>query len=182
MTSKIVSKKLRFLSCFIGIIVAFSSFIAPPSSMRFFPMLMNRADVANLMANSSFSYIVLINSNYGADDASRLSFQLACYAFNTSNQLMASYSPLKLTKSIPDSAYAKDIFVSSYKITKASLATIIPTTTYSFLRFAPYGDRADPLLANFINYSVFPVGADGVTGIVVGKGIPVIKLNPSPPR
>ena len=66
---------------------------------------------------------------------------------------------VRMTKSIPDSAYVKDIFVSSYKITKTTLATIIPTTAYSFLRFAPYGDTTDPLLANFISYSVFPVGA-----------------------
>ena len=181
MKSNIVIRKVKFVACFIGLISVFCSFIVP-SPMKFCPMLLKKSDVVSLMANTSFSYLILVNTNIGADDNLRLSNQLACYAFNTSNQLISGFGPLKLTKSIPDSSYTKDIFLSSYKITKATLATVVPTTTYSFLRFAPYADNTDVLLSTFISYSVFPVAADGVTGVVSGKSVPIIKINPSPPR
>lgn len=177
----LVSRKVKMLSCTIGIIIFFSSFIIP-SSLRFFPMLMPKTSIATLMANSSFSYLILVPTNIGSEDNSRLSYQLVCYAYNSSNQLITSYNPLKLTKSIPDSAYSKDMYLSTFKITKSSLSTLIPTNTYSFLRFSPYTDRTDPLLANYVSYSVFPVAADGVTGVISGKSVPIIRLNPSPPR
>lgn len=182
MKSNLVIRKVKFVACFIGVIFFFCSFIVP-SPVKFSAMLMKKADVATLMANSSFSYMILVNTNIGADDNLRLTYQTACYAFNSSNQLISGFNPLRLTKSIPDSSYTKDISLSSYKITKATLSTVIPTTvTYSFLRFAPYADVVDAQLANFISYSIFPVGADGVTGVLVGKAVPTTKLNPSPPR
>lgn len=182
MRNKKICNKLRFSSFAICIVVAFSSFILPPSSLRFFPMLMNKSDVTALMANSNFSYLIIVPSNSGTDDNSRLSYQLVCYAYNSSNQLLTSYSPLKLTKSIPDSTFSKDMYLATYKLTKATLATVIPTSTYSYLRFAPYANRTDALLANYINFSVFPVAPDGVTGVISGKLVPTALLNPSPPR
>lgn len=170
-------RKITLLSCLTGILMMFSSFIVP-SSLRFFPMLMAKADVATLMANSKFSHIILVNTNIGDEDNSRLSYQLACYAFNTSLTLISPYGPLKLTKSVSDSAYSKDAYFSTYKVLKATLSTIIPTEAYSYLRFTPYTDKADAYLANYICYSVYPVGADGVTKV----GTAIIKLNPSPPR
>lgn len=153
-----------------------------PSSLKFCPMLMKKGDVATLMANSKFSHIILVNTNIGVDDNLRLTYQLACYAYNTSNQLISGFSPLILSRSVNDSLYTNDMYLSTYRVPKASLTTAMGTTTYSYLRFTPYMDRTDPSLSRFVSYSISPVAADGVTGVYSGKAIPVVKINPSPPR
>ena len=174
-------KRVSIFSVLVAIIFFFGAFYIP-SPLKFCPMLMKKSDVAALMANSKFSHIILVNTNIGSDDNLRLTYQLACYAYNTSNQLIAGFSPLVLTRSVNDSSFTNDMYLSSYKIPKSSLTTAIGNTTYSFLRFTPYQDKTDVSLSNFVSYSVSPVAADGVTGVFSGKAIPVIKINPSPPR
>lgn len=176
MTRKRLLKNCLGIGCLAGVLMTFSSFLIP-SSMRFYPMLMAKTDVAALMANTKFSYLTLVNTNLGLEDNSRLSYQLAAYAYNTSNVVISPYGPLKLTKSVTDSAFSKDVYISSYKVLKTSLSTVVPTTTYSYLRFTPYGDRADAKLANYISYAVYPVAADGITKV----GTKVLNINPSPP-
>lgn len=176
MIRKTTRRQLSVFSCLLAVAMSFSSFLIP-ASLRFYPMLMNKSDVATLMANSAFSQLVMVNTNLGTDDASRLSYQLAAYAYNTSNVLISPYTPLKLLKTLTDSSFSKDVYLSTYKVTKTQLSSIIPTTTYSYLKFAPYSDKTNASLANFVSYSVYPVGADGVTMV----GTKSIKLNPSPP-
>lgn len=177
-------RRLVALSFSILVISMLSSF-APPDKVKFSPMLMKKADVDKLMSTPNFSHIILQNYNKGSKDAKRQSYELICYAFNNAGQIIVPYNPLKLTASVPDSAYTKDIYFVNYTFAKAIIKSVLPSSTpYSFLRFQPYEDKSDPLLANYISYYVYAVAADGVTGVVQSKGTAVvkIKLNPSPPR
>ncbi len=183
-SSKILLKMKKVL-IILTLIVCYQS--NAQEVLKFSNMLLKKADV-DLFINSktSLGKLVFVPTNSATKDINRRIFELSVYAYTDQGVLIAPYNPMKLTSSTTDSSYSKDILLGTYSMTKTTLLSLIPTVTYSFLRFKPFNSRTDASLTNFISYKVFAVAADGITPVTKdGKTtslVTTLDLNPSPPR
>lgn len=170
---------------FVLILMSYSQLNAQ-EALKFTNMLLPKSNVDYLISGAAgLSKLVFVQENCSYKDPKRLVYDLVVYAYNTKNVLLPGYKPLKLTSASVDSSYYKDIFISSYTMTKTALTALIPANAYNYLRFKPYNDVISEDLKNYISYSVYAVSSDGITGVKKStstSSVTTLQLNPSPPR
>ncbi len=181
-----MKKSKQKIGLALALILMSCSALNAQEALKFTNMLLPKSNVDYLISSAAgLSKLVFVQQNSSTKDPKRLVYDLVVYAYNSKNVLLSGYNPLKLTSSTVDSSYYKDIFISSYTMTKTALTALIPSNTYNYLRFKPYNDVTSEDLKNYISYSVYAVGSDGITGVKKStstSAVTTLQLNPSPPR
>ncbi len=149
-------------------------------SLNFAPVRYNKAEIQALLADSSFSYLVLQFKSANGDN-SKSSFSLISYAFDTTgNDILATPYSLSIDSGSTAKHFNDSLFMGNQMASRENLLEALTdpgtqaTVNYDYLLFTPKLDSSN----HYIYYTIEPKQSNPDSSALV---VPNSVTQPCPP-